>query len=956
MTRLPLEFPFVRAASEPGPIIGTPRYIVGAMMTASHFRLGDRLASSCRTFGLPLALFEVPCVHRSISKAGSDDPRFTKANFIQFLLRRYRRPVLYLDVDCVVAQPPILFDGLPAAGVDFAIFNWFAEEHTEAYAPASLDAFDQHRPIPHRFYRFSHSIDMMSDTQLCCSGAVQWYQDTPASRGLLDAWQKVIERAPGRADDKCLDLAFNNYPPEGPKLKTIWLEKRYARYAWWIYERPVIDHPEFPSPGAGFAPLDAVDGKPRFHMHLLREGRVNYVFPKDSLIDTEARVLLRQQDGTWRSAGPIGVPLWLPHGDKAALSPDAESAVTAKFGEALALHQAARYDEAESAYQQVLERRPRHVQALTFSGVLAFQGQRFDRALELTTRALEADPLSIAGLLMRGHILARLRRYEEAIVSYDEAIALKSDFTEGYIHRGNALAELRRHAAAVSSYDAALRLDAYSAEILNNRGNSLRALKQYEAAIASYDSAIGVAPRVAVFHFNRGLALFELSRHEAALSSFDKAISIEAGYAEAHVSRGNALRQLGRREAALASYDRAIAIKPEYAQAHSNRGNVLSELEHFDAALASHDIALSLDERSAEFHCNRGNLFVELRRYDDARICFDAAVDIDPAYAPAYLGRSFLFLLLGDLEHGWRDFEWRWKNEYGITSQERRVYAQPEWLGQEVLVGKTILLYCEQGLGDTIQFCRYAEVVAAMGAQVIFEAPKPLHGLLRSLRGVAHLIAQGDPVPPFDYTCPLMSLPLALNARLDNLPATVPYLRIGGERAGYWRDRLGPRNKPRVGLVWSGGFRPGQPELWAVNNRRNIPLARLAALEDTGIEFYSLQKGEPAESELTELVARQWEGPTLFNFVDELHDFEDTAALIDQLDLVISVDTSTLHLAGALGKPVWLLNRYDTCWRWLLERSDSPWYPTLRIYRQDRPGDWDGVVQRVRRDLERLAD
>lgn len=309
----PLEFPFLRAVSEPRNDDGDPEYVVGAMMTPSHARFGERLSASCRALALPLALFEVPSVHRSISPKGSDDLRYTKANFVYFLLRRYQRPVLYLDVDCRVAERPTLIDAWRAQKVDFGIFNWLAEEHTEAYIRTDMTLRDGagERRTRDRFYRFSHSIDLMSRTQLLCSGLVQWYNHTDAAMDLLGRWHAVIERAPGCPDDKCLDLAFNNAPPGSAPLKSAWLEKRYARYAWWIYERPVIDHPEFPDLGQGFARLEEIDGKPRIHLDALQERSVSYVFPKDCLIDTETRKLFRLHQGTWYEAGGISIPLWL---------------------------------------------------------------------------------------------------------------------------------------------------------------------------------------------------------------------------------------------------------------------------------------------------------------------------------------------------------------------------------------------------------------------------------------------------------------------------------------------------------------------------------------------------------------------------------------------------------------------------------------------------------------------
>jgi hypothetical protein len=266
-----------------------------------------------------------------------------------------------------------------------------------------------------------------------------------------------------------------------------------------------------------------------------------------------------------------------------------------------------------------------------------------------------------------------------------------------------------------------------------------------------------------------------------------------------------------------------------------------------------------------------------------------------------------------------------------------------------------ILLHAEQGLGDVLQFCRYAKRVADLGATVILEAPAALVRLLSGLDGVTRVVARGGALPPFDYHCPLMSLPLAFDTMVATIPADVPYLRCDSRLAFAWRDRLRSGLRPRVGIVWSGGFRPDLPGTWPVNQRRNMPLAKLAPLESAAVDFYSLQKGEPAESEFADLAASDWRGPHLIDHTGELKDFSDTAAFIENLDLVISVDTAVAHLAGALGKPVWILNRFDACWRWLDDRDDSPWYPTARLYRQSAPGDWDGVVGRVAADLAHWA-
>jgi tetratricopeptide (TPR) repeat protein len=455
----------------------------------------------------------------------------------------------------------------------------------------------------------------------------------------------------------------------------------------------------------------------------------------------------------------------------------------------------------------------------------------------------------------------------------------------------------------------------------------------------------------------RAHALYRLARYAPAAESYRQAIAIKPDFADAHLHRGDVLRELGQYAAAVASYDQAIALKDDYADAYFNRGNLRRGLGELDAALTDLDRAIALRPGHAAAHNNRGIVLDDLRQIDAAVASYDRAIELKPAYAQAYFNRSIALLVSGDYLRGFRDYEWRWQLEHGRASDERRNFSRPLWLGDASLAGKTILLHSEQGFGDTIQFCRYVGCVAALGATVILEVPQPLARLFASLQGVARLVVRGDALPDFDFHCPLMSLPHAFKTTLSSVPGDVPYLEAPGAQSQVWCARLGHKSRLRVGLTWSGGARPDQQERWSVDNgRRNIPLASLAPLRNDGIEFYSLQKGEPAESELALHKRQGWNGPELRDHTSLLEDFADTAALMEQLDLIISVDTATAHLAGALGKPVWILNRLDTCWRWLLERSDSPWYPSARLYRQRQTGDWSDVIERVRCDLERLAE
>lgn len=459
----------------------------------------------------------------------------------------------------------------------------------------------------------------------------------------------------------------------------------------------------------------------------------------------------------------------------------------------------------------------------------------------------------------------------------------------------------------------------------------------------------------AMAHHDRGQALAAASRYEEALAGFDQAIAVERNFPEAHCNRATVLAALGRKAEALESYAKALELEPEFAEAHFNSGNVHRDMENWHKALADYDRALSIKPEHAETHSNRGLVLQRLNRLEEALESFDRAIEIKSDFARAHVNRGMASLLRGDFDKGWPDYEWRWRLEDSTFVHQRRHYAKPRWRGTQSLQGKILLMHAEQGFGDTLQFCRYAKLAADRGAQVILEVQAPLASLLATQVGVAQVVSLGDPLPEFDYYIPLMSLPLAVGTALSAVPVNVPYLKSNAEKVRWWSAKLGESTKRRVGLVWSGGIRSVQFEPWWVDDRRNISLAKLAALRSPDLEFYSLQKGSVAESELRELAAGGWDGPPITDFTQYLHDFSDTAAFMEHLDLIVTVDTATAHLAGALGRPVWILNRFDSCWRWLMNRTDSPWYPTARIYRQQRAGDWDGVITDVSRDLNGLC-
>jgi tetratricopeptide (TPR) repeat protein len=551
-----------------------------------------------------------------------------------------------------------------------------------------------------------------------------------------------------------------------------------------------------------------------------------------------------------------------------------------------------------------ISRKMEHASALQRSGETA----KAQAALE---EVLKAQPKHFDAVFMLGLISAQTRNLPRAAELFGAAADIRPDSAPAHCNRGVALAELR----------------------------------QFDAALASYDRAIAVKTDYAAAHVNRGNVLKELGQLAAALSSFDRAIEIQPEFAEAFVNRGAVLRDLERLDEALASYDRAIAIRPNSAEAYSNRGIVLKKLGRFDAALTSYDQAIAIRADHAEAYLNRGLLFAELGRVDLALPNYDRAIAIKADFAEAHFNRSQALLLAGDYENGWPGYEWRRREGSGAKGGAHRQLPLPQWLGKEPLAGKTILLYSEQGLGDTLQFCRYAKLVADLGARVILEVQRPLVGLLAQLEGVSQTVAAGDTPPEADYCCPLLSLPLAFNTRLDSIPRAPRYLSVSAALVNRWQERLGEKTQPRVGLMWSGNA------AYQADRNRSIRLADLIPQLPAEFQYVSLQK-EVREIDRPSLQSNR----AILNFAEEQQDFSDAAALCECMDLVLSVDTSVAHLSAALGKETWIMLPFSADWRWLLARDDSPWYPSVKLFRQRRVGDWSGVFERVWTDLIQRRD
>ncbi|WP_158903669.1 tetratricopeptide repeat protein [Burkholderia sp. L27(2015)] len=546
--------------------------------------------------------------------------------------------------------------------------------------------------------------------------------------------------------------------------------------------------------------------------------------------------------------------------------------------------------------------------------------------------------------------------FVEAEALYREILQLRPNHFDALQLLGTLALQSGRWDEGIALLRKAVAINAMQAPIHSNLAFAYNAVSRFKEGLSSADRAVSLRRDFADAWNNRGNALAGLDTPQDALHSYDRAIALKPDFAQALNNRACVLRDLGRPVDALESCDRAIALWPDYADAWSNRGNALGDLGRPEEARTSYQRAIAIAPNLIDAWNNQGLCLIELNRRDEALLSYQQALSLAPDYAETHWNESLCLLQVGRLEEGWRKYEWRWQRNRIKAS--RRTFEQPLWLGDEAIAGKTILLHAEQGLGDTLQFCRYVALVAKLGARVVLEVPAELLTLLANLEGVAQIVEQGAPLPPFDYHCPLLSLPLAFNTSVSTIPSGTPYLFADADRVQQWRVRIGsgPDSRLKVGLVWAGGNRAGVAELRNIDARRSIALAQLQPLLDLpSVQYYSLQKGAPAQ-QLAQLPSEPAGGQAVVDYADELTDFADTAALVENLDLIISVDTSTAHLAGAMGKPVWILNRFDTCWRWMLERDDSPWYPSARLFRQPALGDWGNVIDAVRTALKHRAE
>ncbi len=648
-----------------------------------------------------------------------------------------------------------------------------------------------------------------------------------------------------------------------------------------------------------------------------------------------------------------------------------------------ALEAQGKLDEAMQCYREAIRLAPNPARGhLNRGNVLLLQGD-LDGALDAFRTALELQPDYAGAYYNIGNALLGNRQFDAAVASYRKALAINPDYAEVHCSLGVALKELGQMDEAVACFRRALKFDPNLAEAHINLGNAQKEFGQLEMAVESYRNAIEIKPNLVEAHTNLGIALQGLGLVEDAMASYRQALEIKPDYAEAHNSLGNAqqvlgqlegavasyqraleikpdfaeahcnlglaLQNLGQLEGAVASYRRALEIKPDFAGAHCNLGLALQNLGQLEGAVASYQRALEIKPDFAEAHCNLGLALQNLGQLEGAVASYQRALEIKPDFAEAHFNLGLLLLSLGRYVEAWPEFEARYDPDYSGRQSFPPNLPIPQWQG-EPLTGKSIVVWPEQGFGDKIQFARYLPLLKMRGvSRLTLVCTPPLIALFEKFTGVDVIMpySEADSLPFHDYWIFPMSLPLHFATTVETIPAGLPYLSVPPERLKRWHQRL-PASGLKVGLVWKGSATHKN------DANRSLPsLSLLAPLWSVpGVNFISLQKGQGEEE-----AASPPAGQPILHLGSDIMDFADTAAIVAQLDLVICIDTAIVHLAGALNKPCWvLLPATGTDWRWLRDRSDSPWYPdVVRLFRQTNSGDWSATIEDIAQNLASWA-
>ncbi len=660
---------------------------------------------------------------------------------------------------------------------------------------------------------------------------------------------------------------------------------------------------------------------------------------------------------------------------------------------------------AEQSFRKLLEKKPNHPESLRLLGIILLQTGKFKSAIEIFLKDIRLNPKNADGYNNLGLSYFGLEQYDKAIESFNQAIKLNPSHFHAYYNLANSYKNLRQFEEAIECYKKSLNINPYFVEAHNNLGDVYQEKGMFDEAIQSYKNALRINSNFGNIYNNLGLALYKKGVFEEALSYFKKALELNPKLGDAYNNIGNYFFNNNEIDKAIEYYSKALKLEQNYAT-YNNLGNAFKEkglleeaikfyekalnanqnaidtsidlgdvfrkqgkldeaISHFqklldnnpknpvvyinlalvfqekglfDEAFKYYNKALEINPNVAEGYNNLALAFIENGHYEEARSNLEKAIQIKPTMANAHFNFATLLLLEGDFTRGWEEYEWRWNaSDFKFMKFN---YSQPQWNGEK-FEGLKILLHAEQGLGDTIHFMRYINLVLEKNLEVIFRCPKELLILAKYSFPEIQIITFEEPLPDFDFHCPLMSLPYVFETTIDNIPSKIPYIKTEKSLIESWNQKIGKDPNFKIGLAWSGNPK------YKRDRHRSCSLkifSTIAQIE--GISLYSLQKGHGTE-QLKELRDEL----KIIDFDSEIKDFSDTAAIIENLDLTISVDTAVAHLTGAMGKPVWTMLPFVPDWRWMLNREDSPWYPTMRLFRQHTPGDWVTVLSNIKKEL-----
>lgn len=614
------------------------------------------------------------------------------------------------------------------------------------------------------------------------------------------------------------------------------------------------------------------------------------------------------------------------------------------FNRAVTLQSLQRVDEALQSYERALDADAGDDQAWNNRATLLWQSGQYDLALINVEQALALNPQNIEAHNNRGNVLQDMGQAEEAEESYRQALALAPDYADAHYNLGRLLLPAGRHAEALQAQERAIDLQAQLVPAHRQRALALHALQRPDEAQQAEATALVLQRELVDAYRRRGAELEQQLHYESAAAMYAAALELDADDAQLRQLHAAALANTRQNEQVLSSLKRALELKMERAARHGAAGLVaeVDQQRDYESARVAFEKLTRMAPQNARAYINLGTVLQALGLRDQAMENYERALAMHPDSAAVHWNLSLLQLARGDYERGWAGYEWRWKFKQLPLYKFKRHFLKPQWNGRDSLKGKTILVHAEQGFGDAIQFCRYTSLVKQRGAHVVLEVWPALLSLLDGVAGVDRIVVRGADLPAFDYQIPLLSLPFAFNTRVDTIPATARYLDSDPARRAKWEELLGAKNRLRIGVVWSGSGSHGN------DHNRSLPLSVLAPVFSEQFEFICLQKEIRADDQplLDTLPVRQVK--------HLLHDFADTAALCDLMDVVITVDTSVAHLAGALGKPTWIMLPTPFEWRWLEHGDTSPWYPSAKLYRQQQIGVWDPVIAALAHDLQQL--